>query len=586
LPKNSTPVPWPWWTSRALRGEPETFPNDQMQSDKASHIREFLLKSGIQSIASVPLSIGGEIVGAMSFISLRRRVLWTEDLVRQLKGFAEIFSNALKRKRTADALRFSQATLRQSEERLRLAMEAAGLGGWEWNVKTGAYSLLGKVFAFGSTTARSGSIQEFWDHVHPEDRGLLEKAIEASKENHTEFDQEFRCIWPDGTVRWLRSRGKFFYAPDNEPERSLAVSLDVTDRKRAVEALRESEARFRLVANTAPVMIWMSDTDKLCSYFNKPWLEFTGRSLELELGNRWAEGVHPDDLNNCLQIYTKAFDRRETFQMEYRLRRHDGVYRWVLDYGVPRFNSDGSFAGYIGSCIDITQRKLADEALSTVSRKLIEAHEEERTRIARELHDDINQRLALLEIDLEHLELGFPGSRTEFPVRLREVRQRLSETASEIQAISHRLHSSKLEYLGIVAAAKTFCREMSVRHKVEITFSHDAVSRGLSYEISLCLFRVLQEALHNAVKHSGVRRFDVTLSQKSEEVELTVGDSGKGFDLAAALTDPGLGLISMQERVKFVNGTISIVSGQGRGTRILVRVPLRVGVGAARAAAK
>ncbi len=134
-------------------------------------------------------------------------------------------------------------------------------------------------------------------------------------------------------------------------------------RKKSEVQLRESEERFRLVANTAPVMIWMSGTHKLCTYFNKPWLDFTGRSIDQELGNGWAEDVHQEDLQSCLDTYTQAFDRRETFRMEYRLRRHDGEFRLVTDIGVPRFNPDSSFAGYIGSCIDITEQRRAEEQL-------------------------------------------------------------------------------------------------------------------------------------------------------------------------------------------------------------------------------
>ena len=140
-----------------------------------------------------------------------------------------------------------------------------------------------------------------------------------------------------------------------------AMSRDISELKHQEAALRESEERFRLVADTAPVLIWMSGTEKLCTYFNKPWLEFTGRPIDSELGNGWAEGVHPEDLQRCLDTYTQSFDRREKFRMEYRLRHRDGEYRWLLDAGVPRFNKDGSFAGYIGICVDVNERKLVEQ---------------------------------------------------------------------------------------------------------------------------------------------------------------------------------------------------------------------------------
>jgi PAS domain S-box-containing protein len=165
----------------------------------------------------------------------------------------------------------------------------------------------------------------------------------------------------------------------------------------------------------------MSGPDKLCNYFNQPWLDFTGRSLEAELGNGWSAGVHPEDLRDCLDTYTRAFDLRESFRMQFRLRRRDGEYRWVLDIGVPRLNLDGSFSGYIGSCMDITDHKLAEEALANMGRKLIEAHEEERTWIARELHDDISQQLALLTVQLGKWAQHPPNSNVKVTEHIRHV---------------------------------------------------------------------------------------------------------------------------------------------------------------------
>jgi PAS domain S-box-containing protein len=258
------------------------------------------------------------------------------------------------------------------------------------------------------------------------------------------------------------------------------------EHEEAARVVRESEERFRLVANTAPVMIWTAGTDRLCTYVNERWLKFTGRPLETELGNGWAEGIHKEDLKRCVETYSQAFDQRQSFAVEYRLRRNDGEYRWILDTGVPRFNVEGSFAGYIGSCLDITDRKLAEEALGSVGRRLIEAHEEERKWIARELHDDIVQRIALLAIELEQCDHRVPDSVIDVHEYLQHARQCVYDLGNDIQALSHRLHSSKLEYLGLVAAARSFCHELSKQRDVRIEFKHSDMPAVIPTEVSLC----------------------------------------------------------------------------------------------------
>jgi signal transduction histidine kinase len=278
-----------------------------------------------------------------------------------------------------------------------------------------------------------------------------------------------------------------------------------------------------------------------------------------------------------LETYQQAFEKRESFDMQYRLRRHDGQYRWIQDKGVPRFEPDGSFSGYIGSCNDITDREAATEMLGSLGRRLIEAHEQERTWIARELHDDVNQRLALLAIELEKWKQQVPES-IEFSAHIEQARKRIFDISKDVQSLSHHLHSSKLEYLGIATAAKSFCRELSDQHKVRIEFVHSDVPHHLPKEASLTLFRVLQEALQNAVKHSHAQDFKVELRGIPDEIQLTVSDSGAGFDQREAMGSRGLGLVSMRERLQLVNGAMVIESEPGHGTTIRARVPLKADV--------
>jgi PAS domain S-box-containing protein len=353
-----------------------------------------------------------------------------------------------------------------------------------------------------------------------------------------------------------------------------SIVRDITERQRAEQALLESEKRFRLVANTAPVMIWTSGPDKLCDYFNQTWLDFTGRSFVAELGNGWMHGVYDEDKTACVETYTKAFDAQQPFEMQYRLRRHDGAYRWMFDAGVPRFSENGLFAGYIGSCIDITERKLAEEVLSSVGRKLIEAHEEERSKIARELHDDINQRLALLANGLqEYGQITSTNNDWSQKKDLRELWQLTNEIATDIQHMSHQLHPSKLHFLGLGAAVRDLCLEASRQHKIEIECTVRDLPQDLEESISLSLFRTVQESLRNVAKHSRARHVKVELTHQSSQVELRISDDGIGFNTELARNSHGLGLISMRERLRSVSGEFSIWSRPSLGTQVRGTVP-------------
>jgi PAS domain S-box-containing protein len=358
----------------------------------------------------------------------------------------------------------------------------------------------------------------------------------------------------------------------------IGLLLQRARRRRTELRLRESEKRFRVMADTTPALVWMCDKDGQVTYLNDRRVEFTGRDPTAGLGDTWTAFIHSDDIQNVLNSNSLALIQQKAFSREYRLRRRDGVYRWLLDVAAPRVNEDGSFAGFIGSAIDISDQKLANEALETISGKLIEAQEEERSRIARELHDDICQRIALLSMELGQDNLEFTGSSEPTLTRIQEIQDHCIEIANDVQALSHKLHSSKLDYLGVEAAIRSFCRELSQQHNVMVDFTCEDVPNPLPSDISLSLFRVTQEALHNALKYSGADRFTVNLLRTEDNLQLEIEDAGAGFQVQNSKQNGGLGLVSMKERIHLVKGTFTIESKVNHGTKILARVPFHAEV--------
>jgi PAS domain S-box-containing protein len=345
-------------------------------------------------------------------------------------------------------------------------------------------------------------------------------------------------------------------------------------RKRKAQAeLVTSEERFSKTFRHSPLVLAISRTSDSC------FID-VNQSFEQQVGWKRDEviGRSPSDL----QLWADADQRAEFLSqtringsvrdLEAFIRRKDGEIRTFLVSAEVLQVSGQNCTLSVGA--DISERKQAEEMLSSMSRRLIEAQEKERAWIARELHDDFNQKVAMVSVNLEYLKRGLSGSEVQAKSYAEEIKEQIKELGNDIHALSHRLHSSKLDYLGLATACKGFCRELSIRQSVEIEFHSENIPRELSKEISLCLFRVLQEALQNAVKYSGVRNFQVVLKCASGEVELSVSDSGSGFDLDEAMSGEGLGLTSMKERLKLVDGQLSIESKPGMGTTIYARVPL------------
>jgi len=464
----------------------------------------------------------------------------------------------------------------QREKELLEAQRVAQVGSWQWDQKTDVVAWSKELYRIaGRDPALSPpSFKEQSQLYTPESWERLKCAVAEALRTGTPYELDLRMIRPDGSTRWIIDRGEVLRDAAGQIAWLRGTAQDITERKQAEDALRASEEKFRSVFRDAGVgMVIVSPEGRFLAA-NEAFCDCLGYTEE-ELLQKTVESVTlAEDWPSFSERLRETLERGTSFQRVEKHCLHKSGRIVVTESSASLIRGpSGESRYFVGEVLDITQRKLAEEALSSVSRRLIEAHEEERTRIARELHDDINQRMALLSGNLERVKEILPASDAQARAIVDEAGQRVSDLASDIQSLSHRLHSSNLEYLGLVAACDGFCREVSERQNIEIDFRAGAIPKALPKEISLCLFRVLQEALMNAIKHSEARRFEVGLVNVSNDIELTVHDSGIGFDLEKAMSGQGLGLTSMRERLKLVDGQLSIDSKLQGGTTVHARVP-------------
>ena len=465
-----------------------------------------------------------------------------------------------------------------ANDRLRLAMESGKSVGWDWDVKSGRDAWFGDLqtmFGIPSDTY-VGHVEDFRRRVHPDDRGQVWKAVSDAMQSHQPYVAEFRILWPDGTVRWAAANGRFYYSRHGHPERMLGVAVDITERKQAEAALREREAELTEAQRLAQVGSWQWDPATDTVIWSEELYRIAGRdpnSPAVSFKDH-PRIYSPESWERLRQAVDEALRSGTAYELELEMIRSDGTTRWVRARGEAQRNTAGAIVRLRGTVQDITERKQAEEALSNVNRRAIEAEEREHNRIAKDLHEDIGQRLALLAIEIEQLKTEAPDQTVEVRSRMDAVWRRTLEILTDVKASAHELHSPRLEYLGIAEVMRCFCKELGERKRMVIDFKSHGLPRLVPPDISICLFRVLQEALYNGMEHSGVRQFEVQLWGTPDEIHLTVADSGAGFDLEAARQGRGLGLIRMEERLKLVKGTFSIESEPMRGTRIHARAPL------------
>jgi len=350
---------------------------------------------------------------------------------------------------------------------------------------------------------------------------------------------------------------------------------DITERRRAQQALVESEERLRLAVEEGQMFAytWDASTDEIVrSGESRRILGFDASAPQL--GREAMASIHPDDREDLEAAHAAMSPVRPHLKHTHRVIRPDGSTVWVECVSRAHFDDAGKVTRVIGMVIDVTPYKMAEHAFSNIAPRLLEVQEAERAQIARELHDDIAQRLSVLLLMLDRFKALPSDAASRRAQEIDAVMQHTHEICRDVQALARDLHAAKLHMLGLVATTQAFCRELGAQHRVAIDYTHEHVPTTVAPDVALCLFRVAQEALRNAVRHSAARRIRVALRGADDTLHLSVQDDGRGFDPSVVSSSQGLGLISMQERMKLVGGQLSITSRVAQGTLVVARVPL------------
>jgi len=456
------------------------------------------------------------------------------------------------------------------------------------------------------------TISTFYDRLHPDDRGRTRQAIECSIADRTPYDIEYRTVAPPdspsaGEERWVRAMGYTAYDDAGRPARFDGVTVDITAEKRATEALAESEARFRNMADNAPVMIWVTDARGACTYVNRQWSEYTGQSLAAALGFQWLEAVHPGDRAVARELFRAANEQRVVFTLDYRVLRADGVYRWAVAAGSPRLGAGGEFLGYVGSVIDIHERKESEaERARLLDAERVARAEAERANRAKSdflamMSHELRTPLNAIGGYAELLEMGISGDLTsghaEYVGRIRRNQRHLLGLINAVLNFA-RIEAGRIHYdiMSFVVADLLAAADPLIMPQV--------ATRPLAYRVEIRepgmivradpekVTQILLNLVSNAVKFTPAGG-SVTVRAEPDgdsKVRLSVRDTGIGIppDKLSLVFDPfvqvdasltreqsgaGLGLAISRDLARGMGGELAATSEVGRGSTFALTLP-------------
>jgi two-component system, chemotaxis family, CheB/CheR fusion protein len=482
--------------------------------------------------------------------------------------------------------KIAEESLQETQEQLKLALSAGSVGTWEWNVKTNAIRTSGdEQRLYGFPKGQSLQSYDAWEKtIHPIDLLKTREALAFSIENDKPVDTEYRILWPDGSTHWILAKANTYYDGDGRPARIVGVNIDVTDRRRAIEALEESERRFHMMSDNAPVMIWMTGPDKQVNFVNKTWLSFRGRSAEMEFGEGWFAGIHSEDKEDFLDVFNRSFDAQKEFKIDYRLQRHDGEYRWVMTHGVPRLSGDQRFIGFIGTCIDISDRidleRQKDDFMGIASH---------------ELKTPVTSIKAYAQILQEKFRKSNDETSANMLTRLDLQIDKLTGLINTLLDVA-KVQSGQMDYFDEYFDIASFVREVTeeMQHSSpKHTIIANVKTTGRLYGDRARLTQVLNNLISNAVKYSSegkdvivealrdgdkyifsVQDFGVGISQDMQQKVF-----GRFFRVSESsgnrVSGLGLGLFISTQIVKQQGGDLWVESQPGDGSKFYFSLPVK-----------
>jgi PAS domain S-box-containing protein len=547
---------------------------------EASTLREILVANHIRSFTRFPLLHKAGLIGTLSFSTTRSERKWDINTVHAMTAIARIFASALDRKR---AEQIAQESSQRLAAIVESAIDAVIAIDTEHHIvvfNTAAEKMFGCVAA----DAMGSSIERFIP-------GRFRTQHSNKIHRFEETGETTRSMGSLGTLMALRANGVEFpiessisQVKTSSGKLFTAIIRDNTERDRAELQLRESyelnlsilqslknhlavlDANGTIIAATArePEFVAVSGLNLLDLRVGENFMEICRAAIES--GDREVAIA----LDGVKAVYGGI---KKYFEMQYNYKK--GIeQRWFLMTVTP-MREPGH--GVVISHEEITVRKRHEQAIQELSGRLIAAQEQERSRIARELHDDINQQVAMLAIELQQLKTYFPKDSIQVNEKVDALWEKTHALSLDIQQLSHQLHSTKLDHLGIVGALRGLCTETSDQCKIEIEFQFKQVQAGISTGIALSIFRVAQEALHNVAKHSHASKVNMELFGSGNSIILRITDNGVGFDSEKNQNASGLGMISMSERIRLVGGTLTVTSKPSQGTQIEAKIPLSSG---------